>query len=209
MSLFRVISITQAFKLTLSPTPSFLPLSFASSTTSSSCEERNDCESLKSELDRISQHRRYLTPPLSFFSPSFPLISQMTNQLFAVRYGKAEYTSAISTRVSNALLVGAVLGQVSVGLVTDRVGRKSAIVITTLVLTLGAIFATAAYPVNGNLSNLWWWLTVARGALGVGVGGEYACSSASASEAANERYGQKQRSTIFIFCTNFVLSFGG
>jgi len=83
----------------------------------------------------------------------------MTNVLFGKRYGSAEYTSAISTRVSNALLVGAIIGQISMGIVTDRVGRKSAIVLTTMILTLGAIFATAAYPVGGNLSALWWWLT--------------------------------------------------
>lgn len=39
--------------------------------------------------------------------------------------------------------------------------------------------------------------------------GEYPASSTSASEAANERYGRKKRSTVFILCTNLVLSLGG
>jgi MFS family permease len=52
-------------------------------------------------------------------------------------------------------------------------------------------------------------LTIARGATGVGVGGEYPSSSTSASEAANEKYGKQKRSTIFILCTNVVLSLGG
>lgn len=38
----------------------------------------------------------------------------MTNVLFGKEY-HAEYTSAVSTRVSNALLVGEVLGQVVIG----------------------------------------------------------------------------------------------
>jgi MFS family permease len=133
----------------------------------------------------------------------------MLNTLFAKRYGSSVYTSPISTRISNSLTVGCILGQIGVGLICDRIGRKSAIVLSTILLTMGAIFATAASPVNGNVSNLWWWLTVARGATGVGVGGEYPSSSTSASEAANERYGQKKRSTVFILCTNLVLSLGG
>lgn len=100
-------------------------------------------------------------------------VQTMLNTLFAERYGSHIYSSAVSTRLSNALLVGAVLGQVSVGVVCDRIGRKSAIVLSTVLLTLGAIFATAAVPVHGNVSNLWWWLTIARGAIGVGVGGEW------------------------------------
>lgn len=50
---------------------------------------------------------------------------------------------------------------------------------------------------------------MARGATGIGLGGEYPASSTSASEAANERYGRKKRSTVFILCTNLVLSLGG
>lgn len=133
-------------------------------------------------------------------------VQNMLNSLFSKRYGSKVYTSALSTRLSNALLVGAVLGQVSVGVVCDRVGRKSAIVLSTLLLTIGAIFATGAAPIHGSVSNLFWWLTIARGCTGYGVGAEYPASSTSASEAANEKYGRRQRSKIFILCTNLVLS---
>lgn len=100
-------------------------------------------------------------------------VQTMLNTLFAKRYGSKVYTSAISTRLSNSLLVGCVLGQVIVGLMCDRIGRKSAILTSTLLLAVGSIFATGAIPVDGNLSKLWWWLTVARGATGIGLGGKY------------------------------------
>lgn len=87
-------------------------------------------------------------------------VQTMLNTLFAKRYGSKVYTSAISTRLSNSLLVGCVLGQVIVGLMCDRIGRKSAILTSTLLLAVGSIFATGAIPVDGNLSKLWWWLTV-------------------------------------------------
>jgi MFS family permease len=155
----------------------------------------------------------------------------MINVLFQKRYGTTVYNSEVSTRISNALLVGAVLGQVVVGIICDRIGRKSAIgeclgvqietrgphsqpclwsaVLSTIILCTGAIFATAATPVHHSVSALFWWLTVARGATGFGVGAEYPASSTSCSEAANERYSRNKRSTIFILCTNVVLSFGG
>lgn len=39
----------------------------------------------------------------------------MLNPLFTKRYGSTIYSSAVSTRVSNSLLVGAIIGQISVG----------------------------------------------------------------------------------------------
>lgn len=133
----------------------------------------------------------------------------LLNTLFGKRYGSQIYSSSVSTRVSNALTVGTILGQVTVGVICDRIGRKTGIVVSTILLTLGAILASGADPVNGSTSALFWWITVARGATGVGVGGEYPSSSTSASEAANEKFGKKKRSTVFIMCTNVVLSLGG
>ncbi|OSX63276.1 hypothetical protein POSPLADRAFT_1087487, partial [Postia placenta MAD-698-R-SB12] len=96
------------------------------------------------------------------------------------------YTSKVSTRVSNSLLVGEVLGQLLIGVLCDRVGRKAGVVITTSLIVIGAILATAAHGAHGSIVGLFWFLTVARGTIGVGTGGEYPASSASASEAANE-----------------------
>ena len=103
-------------------------------------------------------------------------------------------------------LVGAILGQLTIGLTCDYLGRKAAIIITTGLIVLGAILATAS---NGPTpSGLFWMLTVARGIVGFGVGGEYPASSTSASEAANE-HALEQRGPIFILVTNLPLSFGG
>ncbi|KAJ3987519.1 MFS Git1p-like glycerophosphoinositol permease [Lentinula detonsa] len=129
----------------------------------------------------------------------------MANVVFKNIYG-TEYSSTVSTRVSNALLVGAVLGQIFVGLICDRVGRKVALFATTALIVVGATLATAAHA--STPAGLFWFLTVARGITGVGVGGEYPAGSTSASEAANER-SPKTRGPVFIMVTNFVLSFGG
>ena len=54
---------------------------------------------------------------------------------------------------------------------------------------------------------MFWMMTVARGIVGFGVGGEYPASSTSASEAANEHAPDK-RGPMFILVTNLPLSFG-
>lgn len=48
----------------------------------------------------------------------------------------------------------------------------------------GIVLATAAHGVTPL--GLFWMLIIARGITGVGVGGEYPCSSVNASEAAEE-----------------------
>ncbi|KAF8507150.1 MFS general substrate transporter [Russula emetica] len=152
---------------------------------------------------------------LTIAAAAFGLISDgyqnnlmtMSNVVFKRLYPK-DYTASVSTRVSNALLVGAIIGQLFVGLVCDRMGRKVALVFTTLVIVLGATLGTAAHGYHDSAKGLFWFLTFARGITGIGVGGEYPASSTSASEAANEQM-LSRRGPVFIMVTNFVLSFGG
>lgn len=100
---------------------------------------------------------------------------------------------------------GAIIGQIFVGLICDRVGRKAALIFTTLLIVIGATIGTAAHGAHGSVQGLFWCLTFARGITGIvsnkfvnlyrlfirdsmkGVGGEYPASSTSASEAANEK----------------------
>jgi len=83
----------------------------------------------------------------------------MTNVLLRKEYPK-EYTAAVSTRVSNALLVGEIIGQIVIGCVRetwtllaradeclrsftcDYLGRKFAIITTTAMIVIGGILAT-------------------------------------------------------------------
>lgn len=93
----------------------------------------------------------------------------MVNVLLKKEY-PTEYTSTVSTRVSNALLVGEVFGQITVGLTCDYLGRKFAIILTTVMIVFGGILATAAHGITIN--GMFWMMTVARGIIGFGVGGK-------------------------------------
>jgi MFS family permease len=104
------------------------------------------------------------------------------------------------------LLVGEIIGQIVIGLVCDYLGRKFAIILTTLMIVLGGIMATAAHGIT--VQGMFWMLIISRGIVGFGTGGEYPASSTSASEAANE-HTLKHRGPIFILVTNLPLAFGG
>ncbi|WVR05689.1 hypothetical protein IAU60_002713 [Kwoniella sp. DSM 27419] len=132
-------------------------------------------------------------------------LATVFNPIFKILY-KSYYTSTVSTRVSNSLLIGEIVGQIGVGLICDRVGRKTAMVATTMLIVIGGILATAS--AGSTPAGLLWMLTVSRGIVGVGVGGEYPAASTSASEAANEKFG-RDRGKIFILVTNLMLSIGG
>lgn len=128
----------------------------------------------------------------------------LTNPIFAQIYGTA-YTAIISTQISNALTVGTILGQLSIGLLVDLKGRKYGIVVSTLSIVVGVILFTAAHA--STLTGFFWFLTIARGLTGLGVGGEYCSSSSTAIEAADAR-NVKTRAFTFIMVTNLVLSCG-
>lgn len=62
---------------------------------------------------------------------------------------------------------GAIIGQIIVGVICDRLGRKVALVGTTLFIVIGAILGTAAYGAHGSVQGLFWFLTFARGITGI------------------------------------------
>jgi len=170
-------------------------------------ETSKEKQDVSKEVEVQASHRSSLEITSAYFTiaaAAFGLISDgyqnslmtMGNVVFKTLYPQ-EYSSIVSTRVSNALLVGAIIGQLFVGVITDRLGRKFALVFTTLLIVVGATLGTAAHGAHGSVQGLFWFLTVARGITGVGVGGEYPASSTSASEAANEQMVEKPWTSVY------------
>ncbi|KAF8929817.1 Plasma membrane permease, mediates uptake of glycerophosphoinositol and glycerophosphocholine [Haplosporangium gracile] len=133
-------------------------------------------------------------------------VLSLVNVCFTKLYGD-DFTSEMSTRIGNSLFVGCIIGQLSFGFICDRLGRKVGLMITTVLVIVGAALCAGSYGAHGSVEGLFWALTIYRGILGVGVGGEYPCSSASASEAADEVM-PGRRGMLFVFVTNFVIDSG-
>lgn len=126
--------------------------------------------------------------------------------LLAVLYPEA-LTDAIYTRLSNAFLIGMIIGMLFFGVVVDQLGRKTGAMATTALLVLGIVLSAAA---SGNSAEgMLWMLIIARGIAGVGAGGEYPVSGAGAAEATDEsdKY-RKHRGFMFAMLADLSSSLG-
>ncbi|KZL65512.1 major facilitator superfamily transporter [Colletotrichum tofieldiae] len=126
--------------------------------------------------------------------------------LLAVLYPD-DLTTAIYQRLSNAFLIGMIIGMILFGVISDQLGRKTGAVATTILLVLGITLSTAA---NGTTSTgMFWMLIVARGVAGVGAGGEYPVSGAGAAEATDEddKF-RKRRGFMFAMLADLSASLG-
>ncbi|KAJ0118613.1 major facilitator superfamily transporter [Diaporthe amygdali] len=126
--------------------------------------------------------------------------------LLAVLYPEA-LTDSIYDRLSNAFLIGMILGMISFGVVVDQLGRKTGAVATTTFLVLGIVLSAAA---SGNSpTGMFWMLIIARGIAGVGAGGEYPVSGAGAAEATDESHQyRKHRGFMFAMLADLSSSLG-
>ncbi|KAF3805555.1 Glycerophosphodiester transporter GIT2 [Colletotrichum gloeosporioides] len=126
--------------------------------------------------------------------------------LLAILYPD-ELTDTIYQRLSNAFLIGMIVGMLLFGVVVDQLGRKTGAVATTVLLVLGITLSTAASGTNPT--GMFWMLIVARGIAGVGAGGEYPVSGAGAAEATDEdaKY-RKRRGFMFAMLADLSSSLG-
>ncbi|KAF8977425.1 Plasma membrane permease, mediates uptake of glycerophosphoinositol and glycerophosphocholine [Entomortierella lignicola] len=159
------------------------------------------------EATRISSLFSVIFAGFALLSDGYQVgVLSLLNVCFSNIYGDA-YTSTMSTRLGNAMFAGIIIGQVGFGFFCDRVGRKVGLLATTFLVILGAALSAAAYGSGGSVEGLFWALAFYRGILGIGVGGEYPCSSTNASEAA-DTVKQGRRGMIVVLVTNTVIDFG-
>jgi MFS family permease len=86
-------------------------------------------------------------------------------------------SSDMKARLSNAFLIGMIVGMVGFGVVVDQLGRKTGAVLTTVILVVGIALSAGA---SGTTPlGLFWMLVIARGIAGVGAGGEYPVAGTS------------------------------
>ncbi|KZT64586.1 MFS general substrate transporter [Daedalea quercina L-15889] len=107
----------------------------------------------------------------------------------------------------NAFFIGQIVGQISFGTLCDSVGPIVSLCASTLVILLGGILCTAACGIRRNTSGMLWLIKVARGIVGVGIGGIYPSTSMIAIDTAKDRTNDHGRA--FLLMTNGVFSAGG
>ncbi|RDW94569.1 putative glycerophosphoinositol transporter GIT1 [Coleophoma crateriformis] len=136
-------------------------------------------------------------------------LASSTNVIFNHLLTTKKYTSAWQTRISNALLVGSVIGIVILGYTSDRYSRKGGMFFTSALVVIGSLLAMLVFQAQPlGIHNMLWFMTIARGIAGVGVGGEYPTSAAAALEGSNE-YFDSQRGPIQVLISTLMATSGG
>ncbi|ETV94638.1 hypothetical protein H310_11632 [Aphanomyces invadans] len=129
---------------------------------------------------------------LGFFNDAYDLsVINIINVILEHQYTTKVYDASMKSNVSAAALIGAVLGQLAFGFLGDVYGRKKCMIATCALLIVGGIMCAAAY--GGSAVNTLWFLVIARGLLGFGIGGEYPLAAASSSEDATSPQDRNRR----------------
>ncbi|KAL5601571.1 hypothetical protein FOBRF1_009104 [Fusarium oxysporum] len=156
---------------------------------------------------RTSTITTVLTSGLALFSDGYnaQIIGYM-NPVFAKLYPDS-FSSSIKTRLSNAFLIGEVLGMLFFGYAIDRLGRRTGIVFATVFLVLGIIIATAAH--GKTELGMFWMMIVGRGVAGFGAGGEYPTCGTGSTEASDETsFVRRRRGLLVAAATDFSIDLG-
>ncbi|KAH3683417.1 hypothetical protein WICPIJ_005636 [Wickerhamomyces pijperi] len=193
---------------------------FAEATTTVSIDEKNLVSSTSvketSSLDDdeateekkegfFSKYGGILVGGSAFISDGFQQgIPSIANVLLSAQY--STYTTSYKTMFSNSLLISNIIGQVSFGFLADRLGRKPSFAFSTALIVIGSILCACAKS-NSDVG-LFWFLIIARGITGTGIGGEYPLSATSAMETANEKIKSRKKLIPFILASNFPISMG-
>lgn len=86
----------------------------------------------------------------------------------------------MQTRISNSLLIGAIIGILVMGLFSDMYSRRAGLLFTSFLVAAGTLMSTVALQVPSG--SMLWYFVVVRGIAGFGVGGEYPPSAAAGLE---------------------------
>ncbi|KAJ5689856.1 hypothetical protein N7462_004248 [Penicillium macrosclerotiorum] len=128
----------------------------------------------------------YSVQYIANFSDGFQnTLANPTNVIFKQLLGSKGYSSDMKTRISDSLIIGAILGVVVLGYTSDMFSRRAGLLFTSSLVAIGTLMATLALQVHPS-QNMLWYFVIARGIAGFGVGGEYPPSAAAGIEESEE-----------------------
>lgn len=145
-------------------------------------------------------------------SQSISSAGSMLKILYPSELGRNSYKGEMSSRVSSAYYVGLCLGSLCFGFLIDRYSRKAGMMLATCLMIIGVALCTGSWGKNPHM--MFWMLTVSRGILGFGAGGEYPVCSTGATEAGDETPAVRRRRGLIVGivgCTSIDMGivFGG
>ena len=107
-----------------------------------------------------------LVKGLGLFNDAYQLfVMNIVNVILKKRYN-TEYGDSEETKLSTAVFIGAVFGQLILGALADILGRRKMMIISCTLLIVGGILSASVYSTNFTV--LLWLLIISRFILGFG-----------------------------------------
>ncbi|ODV59561.1 Git1p [Ascoidea rubescens DSM 1968] len=178
-------------------------------------ENSNITHSIHSELENQNPQTKknsiwaVLSSGAGLFSDGYINNSMSTTSTcLALLYNEKYTNSSAMNNVASIVFAGTVLGQLIFGYISDKVSRKSGMLMASAGLTVFSILCSASWGKNKNdVHGMLIALTVYRFILGFFLGAEYPCGSVSAAEASS-CLPRRHRNRYFCMFTNFCIDCG-
>jgi MFS family permease len=130
-------------------------------------------------------------------------VNTILGKIYPDTYPNSNY----SQNITSIVFAGTVLGQLSFGIMSDKLGRKFGMISATIIVVVFSILSAGAWGAGPSVSGMLAALAAYRFLLGIGIGAEYPAGSVAASEATSEAKAG-HRHMLFVMVTNFVIDFG-
>jgi len=128
------------------------------------------------------------------------------NTLLGRIYGTAIPTGYHET-LSSLAFAGTIVGMLSFGYISDRIGRKTGMMVATVIVAVFSLLSAAS--AGKHVTGLINMLSACRFLLGIGVGAEYPCGSVAASEQTEEEgIAKNAQNRWFALATNSMIDAG-
>ncbi|OCB89420.1 MFS Git1p-related glycerophosphoinositol and glycerophosphocholine permease [Sanghuangporus baumii] len=114
-----------------------------------------------------------------------------------------------SKTISSLAFAGTVVGMLTFGYLSDKLGRKFGMMTATVIVFVFSGLSAASSGANHSLRGLLAMLSAMRFLLGIGIGAEYPCGSVAASEQTEEEgIAKNAQNRWFALATNSMIDFG-
>ncbi|KAL6777660.1 PTA1A [Auxenochlorella protothecoides x Auxenochlorella symbiontica] len=171
------------------------PIPVATLTSQDLAEATEDAAHEEGRSDNVC--KRFLRWVLSFAVPGLGMYSEAyfvfaignLKPIFKALYPECWVTFQtcspnLSDSINYSQISGIIAGQLIIGFLADRLGRRAGSILTASIMLLFGILITASS--GSNSGNLFIMFTVVQALFGVGLGGEFPVASASANERAEQ-----------------------